>query len=697
MSTYKLTLNQTLITPQKIATHLISLGYNRSNIVIERGQMTIRGSIIDIFPVNHSHPIRVEIDFDKIDRITSFDPQTQRSLSKIKSTNINPNVHTKKNPFPDIIHSEIPPILTDFKEGDYVVHENYGIGQFKGLIRLIQNGYEGDYVDLQYKGKDKVYVPMNQLHLLHRYSSQEGSPKLNSLNDGIWKRTKERAQRAIILMVEEIYQLSKERLGKIGFQFKEDTEHQIEFESQFPHPLTSDQTNAILDIKHDMESPYPMDRLLCGDVGFGKTEVLLRAAFKAVENEKQVAILVPTTILADQHFKTFKKRFKNFPYRIEFLSRFTDDVTEKKIIQDIKKHRVDILIGTHRIIQEDIQFADLGLLVIDEEHRFGVTNKERLKQLTPNVDIITVSATPIPRTLYTALTGGRHISNILTPPFKRKPITTYVCEYSNDIVKEAIAIETQRHGKVFYLYNSVQHIDTKYHALQTIFPGINITIVHGQMTKSQLQKSMEEFLGQKGQILLCTTIIENGLDIPEANTIIIENAHEFGLSQIHQLRGRVGRTETQGYAYMLTPPQHNISQDALKRIQAIKEYTALGAGYKLALKDLEIRGAGTLLGNAQSGQMTAVGFEMYCQLLEDALQLSKEGQIKREIPLLKEEYCAIPEDYIPNQNERLAIYQKLNKIKTYPQLVDIEAELKDRYGNIPKIVIAILDSLERSL
>ena len=619
-----LTKSLTPITPQEISTQLVALDYERTDIVIERGQFTIRGSIIDIFPVNHSHPIRVEIDYNQIERITSFDPHTQRSISKIIRTEISTNTKEEITSFPEIQPTEIPLILTEFKENDYVVHETYGIGQFKGLIRLIQNGYEGEYVFIQYKGKDKVYVPITQLQLLHHYSKEEGHPKLNSLNDGVWKRTKERAQRAVILMVEEIYQLSKERLNKIGFKYKEDSIHQLEFESQFHHQLTEDQIKAIHEIKQDMESPYPMDRLLCGDVGFGKTEVLLRAAFKAVENEKQVAILVPTTILADQHFKTFKARFKNFPYRIELLSRFVDEDTEKKVIQDIPKHRVDILIGTHRIIQDDIKFADLGLLVIDEEHRFGVAHKERLKQLTPNVDMITVSATPIPRTLYTALTGGRHISSIQTPPFKRKAIITYVSEYSEDIVKDAISLEINRNGKIFYLYNSVQHIYKKYHALQALFPSLTITIVHGQMSKIQLKKAMESFLGSDGQLLLCTTIIENGLDIPEANTIIIENAHELGLSQIHQLRGRVGRTDIQGFAHMLTPTNRSISEDAVKRVQAIKEYSALGAGYKLAMKDLEIRGAGTLLGNAQSGHMTAVGFEMYCQLLEDALQLARE-------------------------------------------------------------------------
>ena len=697
MTILSLSLNQNPITPQDISTDLVELGYTRTDIVMEKGEFCIRGSIIDIFPVNHSHPIRIEIDLNIIDRMTSFDANTQRSLSKLSTTHIKKFTADTKTAFPEFKPTDLPPIITEFKENQYVVHENFGIGQFKGLIRLIQNGYEGEYMFIQYKGQDKVYVPINQIGLVHHYSSEDGQPKLNSLNDGVWKRTKDRAQRAVIMMVEEIYQLSKERLQKIGFEHKEDTEAQIEFENEFPFALTSDQLKAVQDIKKDMESPYPMDRLLCGDVGFGKTEVLLRAAFKAVENEKQVAILVPTTILADQHFKTFKKRFSNFPYRIELLSRFVDEDRQKKVIQDTKKHRVDIIIGTHRIIQEDIQFADLGLLVIDEEHRFGVAHKERLKQLTPNVDMITVSATPIPRTLYTALTGGRHISSIQTPPFKRKPIITYVTEYSDAILKEAISYEINRKGKVFYLHNAVQTIYQKYHQLQALFPELTITVVHGQMSKVQLKKSMDTFLSAEGQLLLCTTIIENGLDIPEANTIIIENAQDLGLSQIHQLRGRVGRTEIQGYAYMLIPPHLSISEDAMKRVKAIKEYTALGAGYKLAMKDLEIRGAGTLLGNAQSGHMTAVGFEMYCQLLEDAVQLAKDGKIKRQIPILREEFSAIPEDYIESPQQRLAIYQRLSKIKHYSQLTDIETELKDRYGDLPKTVMAILDTIERSL
>jgi transcription-repair coupling factor (superfamily II helicase) len=697
MTTVTFSLNQSPITPQDISTILVKLGYTRTDIVMEKGEFCIRGSIIDSFPVNHSHPIRIEIDLNIIDRMTSFDANTQRSLSKLSTTTITKFTADTKTAFPEFKPTDLPPIISEFKENQYVVHENFGIGQFKGLVRLIQNGYEGEYVFIQYKGQDKVYVPITHLGLLHHYSSEDGHPKLNGLNDGVWKRTKERAQRAVIMMVEEIYQLSKERLQKIGFEHKEDTEAQIEFENDFPFALTSDQLKAVQDIKKDMESPYPMDRLLCGDVGFGKTEVLLRAAFKAVENEKQVAILVPTTILADQHFKTFQKRFSNFPYRIELLSRFVDEDRQKKVIEDTKKHRVDIIIGTHRIIQEDIKFADLGLLVIDEEHRFGVAHKERLKQLTPNVDMITVSATPIPRTLYTALTGGRHISSIQTPPFKRKPIITYVTEYSDSILKEAISDEIKRKGKVFYLHNAVQTIYQKYHQLQALFPDLTITVVHGQMSKGQLKKSMDTFLSAEGQLLLCTTIIENGLDIPEANTIIIENAQDLGLSQIHQLRGRVGRTDLQGYAYMLIPPNLSISEDAMKRVKAVKEYTALGAGYKLAMKDLEIRGAGTLLGNAQSGHMTAVGFEMYCQLLEDAVQLAQDGKIKRQIPILREEFSAIPEDYIENPQQRLAIYQRLSKIKHFSQLTDIETELKDRYGDLPKTVIAILDTIERSL
>lgn len=665
---------------------LVRLAYSRVTMVLEPGEFAVRGSIIDIFPINHSHPIRLDYDDDILERFVSFNLTTQRALSQLTKTQV---AHAKNDTlfFNHTVAST--GLLSEFSPGDYVVHETYGVGQFKGLTRLTIREHEGEYVWIQYKGEDKVYMPLDQLHLLHRYAGSEMSPTLNGLQDGHWKTIKEKAKRAIKLLVKELHQLYQDRLTQQGFAFGEDTESQIEFEAAFPHPCTADQLQAIQEIKSDMESPRPMDRLLCGDVGFGKTEVFIRAVFKAVENEKQVAILVPTTVLAQQHYDVFKNRFAPFPFRVEVLSRFSDKATQKKVLEDLALHRIDVIIGTHRLLNNQVQFADIGLLVIDEEQRFGVTHKEKIKTIKPNLDIISVSATPIPRTLYMALTGARALSKLETPPVQRKPVMTVVTEWSEEILKKAIQTELDRNGHVFYIYNRVETIQSKYVYLKSLFPTLSIAIAHGQLPEKQLQKTMVDFVSGKTQLLLCTTLIENGLDIPEANTIIIEGAEKFGLSQIHQLRGRVGRSPIQGYAYILYS-QNGRTDTAIKRLQAIREYTSLGAGYQLAMKDLEIRGAGALLGHKQSGHITAVGFELYCKLLEEAITPNKTSQ-----PILMSTPFYIPETYIESERERLAIYQRMQYAPSRFALEDLIEELQDRYGEIPKIVMKTLESLMR--
>lgn len=677
---------------------LIKLGYSRESMVLEPGDFSIRGGIIDVFPNKQSHPIRIEYFDDVIDRLNTFSTSNQRSLSELSKIKITAFDSSEKSPFKlDSATIEENEILSEFKEGDYIVHENYGIGIYRGLKRLQLRDFEGEYIFIEYKGGDKVYVPINKISLLHKYSAGETKPRITKLHDGSWQKTIKKAKSAVILLAQEVYENFKNRMTRQGFSCAEDTENQILFENDFAYTPTPDQEKAISQIKEDMQAEKPMERLLCGDVGYGKTEVLLRAAFKAVENNKQVAIVAPTTILAQQHYRTVMERMEKYPFRVEVLSRFVKKERQNEIIKDLKTQKVDIVIGTHRLLQKDISFADLGLLIIDEEQRFGVKHKERLKTLAPDVDIISVSATPIPRTLYMALTGARDLSNIQTPPKKRKPVLTSIQAFDLNIIKNVIDKEVKRNGKVYYLYNHVQNITQKYSELKSVLPDVNIVIEHGQMSKNELNTAMDVFQYGDGQVLLCSTIIENGLDIPEAGTIIIEQIHKFGLSQIHQLRGRVGRSAAQGYAYFFYDAFNTLSEDAQKRLHAVKEFTSLGAGYKLALKDLEIRGAGSLLGNAQSGHMTAVGFDLYCQLLEDTINLAKGIHKESKASILKEEFAVIPESYIPNQRERLNIYQRLEKIQTMGQLFSLRAECEDRFGPIPELVDLIFETMGREI
>jgi transcription-repair coupling factor (superfamily II helicase) len=683
---------------KKIQEHLVDYNYLRVPIVLEPGDFAVRGSIIDIYPINQSHPIRIEYYDDEIDRLNSFDIQTQRSISNFTQTEIiknNYQAHSYETE-QDIIPN-LPEIISQFSENDFIVHEDYGIGQFQGLIRKTVSNLEGEYVQVNYKGKDKLFIPLNQINRLHKYGD-DLTPTLTGLHDGKWKKATEKALEHTQEMASEIYEIYKNRLTRKGNVYEEDTENQLKMELDFPYDLTKDQKLAIEELKADMESPKPMDRLICGDVGFGKTEVVLRAAFKALENLKQVALLCPTTVLAKQHVETFKKRLEPYGYKVEMLSRLVPKKQQDKVLLGLKNHTVDMVIGTHRLLQKDIDYADLGLLIVDEEQRFGVKHKETIKKIKLFVDIISVSATPIPRTLYMSLNGAKDVSLINTPPKKRKPIICTVSEENDDLVKNAIMREIERNGQVFFIHNRVKDIYTVKLKLEQLLPNISIIVAHGQMHEKMMINAMNDFTSGNGDLLLCTTIIENGMDIPNANTIIIKDADKFGLSQIHQLRGRVGRSERQAFAYMFYNSNETISDEAKKRLRAVKEYLSLGSGYQLAMKDLEIRGAGNLLGKEQSGHLNTVGFTLYCKLLENAICLAKGEEIETESWLsLNTSKIKIQETYIHNPRERLALYTRMMKLTSTADLENLKNELTDRYGKFNEHTTNIFDYLKLEL
>lgn len=664
-----------------IVDNLVTLGYTRVSMVLEPNEFSCRGDVVDIFASNHSHPIRIEYFDTEIERMESFNPNSQRTISSVESTTIQKAKNIKDRMWLMEAPEADEKVISSYQEGDYIVHENYGVGIFAGLVRLTLKGQEGEYIHLKYKDKDQVYVPLDQFRRLHKYSGHQSEPPLNGLHDGAWKKTKKKVKKATEKEAEQIFMLYKIRLMKPGFKYAEDSVKQIELESDFPHELTRDQKKSLGEIKSDMEHTKPMDRLLCGDVGYGKTEVLLRAAFKAVENKKQVAVLVPTTILAEQHYKNFEKRFTKFGYKVDVLSRFKTKKQQKESLEQLRLNNVDVIIGTHRLLQKDVKFADLGLLVVDEEQRFGVSHKERIKQMKELVDVISVSATPIPRTLYMALSGAKDLSVIETPPKQKKPVVTHISEWAEDKVKKAIKEELKRKGQVFYIFNNVQNIHRKTAQLKKMFPKVSIEFAHGQMKEKELQDIMMRFFDMKIKILVCTTIIENGLDITSANTIIIDEANKFGLSQIHQLRGRVGRTDIQGHCYLFFATAKALTDKAQQRLQAIREYASLGSGYKLAMKDLEIRGAGELIGTQQSGQVSQVGFELYCKMLEDAVKIVKGEKVEDDSVLpLDISKISIPEDVIEDPRERFALYTRLYQISSNKECDDLHQEVCDRYG-----------------
>ncbi|MEI7075475.1 transcription-repair coupling factor [Pectobacterium versatile] len=581
--------------------------------------------------------------------------------------------------------------LAELRPGQPVVHLEHGVGRYAGLTTLEAGGIKAEYLILTYAGEDKLYVPVSSLHLISRYAggADENAP-LHKLGGDAWSRARQKAAERVRDVAAELLDIYAQRAAKSGFAFKHDkTQYQLFCES-FPFETTPDQAQAINAVLSDMCQPLAMDRLVCGDVGFGKTEVAMRAAFLAVENHKQVAVLVPTTLLAQQHFDNFRDRFANWPVKIEMISRFRSAREQTQVLKETQEGKVDILIGTHKLLQSDVHWRDLGLLIVDEEHRFGVRHKERIKAMRADVDILTLTATPIPRTLNMAMSGMRDLSIIATPPARRLAVKTFVREYDSLVVREAILREILRGGQVYYLYNDVENIEKATQRLAELVPEARIAIGHGQMRERELERVMSDFHHQRFNVLVCTTIIETGIDIPSANTIIIERADHFGLAQLHQLRGRVGRSHHQAYAYLLTPNPKAMSTDAQKRLEAIASLEDLGAGFALATHDLEIRGAGELLGDDQSGQMTSVGFSLYMELLESAVDALKAGREPSLEDLINSQTdvelrlpALLPDDFIPDVNTRLSLYKRIASAKTPAELDELKVELIDRFGLLP--------------
>jgi transcription-repair coupling factor (superfamily II helicase) len=585
--------------------------------------------------------------------------------------------------------------INDLKAGNFVVHENHGIGKYLGVKTLEIQGQHKDYLVLKYAGEDKLYVPTEKIQLVQKYiGSDAGNPKLYKLGSSDWKKVKEKVQKSVEEMAVGLLELYAERETLTGYQFAEDDVWQQEFEDAFPFEETPDQKDAITEVKSDMESEKPMDRLLCGDVGYGKTEVAIRAAFKAALDSKQTAVLVPTTILAQQHYTTFAERIDDFPVRVGVLSRFISAAEQRKTLNKLIKGEIDILIGTHRLLSKDVIFDDLGLLIIDEEQRFGVTHKEKLKNLKRNVDVLTLTATPIPRTLHMALVGVRDMSLIETPPENRYPIRTFIKEHNKELIASAMRRELARDGQIYFVHNRVKDIEKIAGRLQKLMPEAKIAVAHGQMNEKRLEKIMYDFYHQKFDILVCTTIIETGLDIPNVNTIIINHADKMGLSQLYQLRGRVGRTNRIAYAYLLYERDRILPEVAEKRLEAIKEFSSLGSGFKIAMRDLEIRGAGNLLGPEQSGHIAAVGFSLYTKLLEGTIEELKgkkdKKKIEVEIDLNLDAY--IPDDYIKYEARKIEIYKKIKSIENEADALDTIDELIDRFGEPPLEVMRLVNT-----
>ena len=588
--------------------------------------------------------------------------------------------------------------LKDYNElekGDYVVHNIHGIGRYLGIETIEISGIHRDYVTIQYQNADRVSIPVDQIQLLSKYVASDGkTPKVNKLNDGRFQKTKQKVQHQVEDIADDLIKLYAERSQLEGFSFSGDDENQIEFDNDFPYVETEDQLRSIKEIKKDMESKQPMDRLLVGDVGFGKTEVAMRAAFKAVNDHKQVAILVPTTVLAQQHYTNFKERFNDFAVNVDVLSRFRTKAEQNETLEALKKGQVDIIIGTHRLLSQDVEFADLGLIVIDEEQRFGVKHKEKLKELKTKVDVLTLTATPIPRTLHMSMLGIRDLSVIETPPNNRYPVQTYVLESNPTIIRDAILREIDRGGQVYYLYNKVDTIEQKVAELKELVPEASIGFVHGQMSEIRLENTLIDFINGEYDVLVTTTIIETGVDIPNANTLFIENADHLGLSTLYQLRGRVGRSNRIAYAYFMYRPDKTLTEVAEKRLEAIKGFTELGSGFKIAMRDLSIRGAGNILGASQSGFIDSVGFEMYSQLLEEAIAKKQGKEQKRqksnaEINLQIDAY--LPSDYISDERQKIEIYKRIREIDNRVNYEDLQEELIDRFGEYPDVVAYLLE------
>lgn len=583
---------------------------------------------------------------------------------------------------------------TDLRIGDYVVHINHGIGRYIGIETLVINGIHKDYMHIKYAGNDKLYVPIDQIDLVQKYvGGEEKEPKIYSLGGNEWSKIKNKVKSTVKDIAQDLIKLYAKREATKGFSFPRDNEFNSEFASLFPYNETLDQLRAIDEITKDMEKERPMDRLLCGDVGYGKTEVAVRAAFKSAMSGKQVAVLVPTTILAQQHFETFKERFADYPIKIEVISRFRSKKEQTQVIKGIKDGTVDIVIGTHRLLSKDVLFKDLGLLIVDEEQRFGVRHKEKLKELKTNVDVLTLTATPIPRTLHMSMLGVRDLSVIETPPENRFPVQTYVAEYSGALVREAIERELGRNGQVYFLYNQVKSIQNMAEQIKALVPDAKVAVAHGQMAETELENVMLAFLEGEYDVLVSTTIIETGVDIPNVNTLIIYDADKMGLSQLYQLRGRVGRSNRIAYAYFTYQRDKVLTEIAEKRLQSIKEFTELGSGFKIAMRDLAIRGAGNILGSEQHGFIASVGFDLYSQMLKEAIDELKgeEKKIETVEPLIEIQLDAyIPTDYIKDSMQKIEMYKKFANIKSLEQVNEIEDELYDRFGDIPVPVLNLI-------
>ena len=579
--------------------------------------------------------------------------------------------------------------FTDLKPGDYIVHDLYGVGIYQGVTQMDDEGVKRDYLVIHYAGSDKLYVPADQFDRVQKYIGAEAAlPKLNSLGGGEWQRQKNRVKGQLKKLAFDLVELYAKRAQETGYAFSHDNPWQREFEDAFPYELTDDQQRSVAQIEEDMESARNMDRLLCGDVGYGKTEVALRAAFKCVVEGKQVAILAPTTILVQQHYNTIRKRFSGFPAKVEMLSRFRTAAESKEILKKLEAGEIDIIVGTHRLLSKEVKFQDLGLLIVDEEQRFGVAHKESIKQMKNRVDVLTLSATPIPRTLHMSMVGIRDMSILETPPEERLPVKTYVMDYDDMIIRDAIRRELARNGQVYFLYNRVRSIDQMYARLHALVPEARIGIAHGQMRENALEDIMLDFYAGAYDVLLCTTIVESGLDVPEANTLIVFDADRFGLSQLYQIRGRVGRSNKQAYAYFTTRANKQMSETAQKRLDAIREFTEFGAGYRIAMRDLEIRGAGDVLGPQQSGHLSTVGYDMYCKLIEEAVGeargLTQTPELDTRIDLKLDAY--LPQDYVSQEKIRVEIYKRIAMVVDEETRMTIEDELIDRFGDIPQPV-----------
>lgn len=630
LDTLKIYLKKSL-SIEEVTNKLVALGYKRVDEVLEEGDFSLRGDLLEVFPINFNFPIRIEWAFDCVDKIYSYDRKIHSKMVDYTFVIIIPHLKKIKRYSTEDFPLEV---VLKIEKGDFVVHSQYGIGKFLGVKKLKIREGEDYYFTVEYANKDKVYVAKEEAHLIQKYISfSHKPPKLSSLNNRDWLKTKERVERGIKLYALEFIRMQAERKLIGGFTYSKDDKWHKTFRDSFPYEETPDQTKAMQEVNQDMESGFCMDRIICGDVGYGKTEVAMRAAFKAVVDGKQVAFLVPTTILAYQHYTNLKKRLKEFPFYVEMLSRFRSKHEQTEIIKNITKGKIDIIVGTHRLLSQDIAFKDLGLLIVDEEHKFGVKDKDKIKKFKVGIDILTLTATPIPRTLYMGLSTIKNISLIKTPPKERISIKTKIMPFSYRIVKEAVMHEINRGGQVFFIHNRIETIEKIEGILKTILPKeIKIGMIHGRLHRFIIEKVMLDFLERRLDILLSTAIVESGIDIPTANTIIINDAHMFGLADLHQLRGRVGRFNLQAYAYLLTPNRDNISSDANERLEMIEKFSHLGAGFDVAMSDLELRGAGNILGSQQHGFVWLVGFDLYCRLLRKEIDYLKEAfKIKKEV------------------------------------------------------------------